>query len=121
MGEKRSDGRIYCTRVGGVDAASCKKPPAKEYSQDDFVASDWLPRDDSKPEKQAILESFGVEILGPVEGEEDFCHARLPDGWKKVATNHPFYSDLIDDKGRVRASMFYLETDNGRAGVLMLC
>jgi sorbitol-specific phosphotransferase system component IIBC len=31
----------------------------------------------------------------------------LPDGWKIVPTSHALWSDLVDDKGRKRAAIFF--------------
>ena len=31
----------------------------------------------------------------------------MPNGWKKQATDHSMWSELIDDKGKVRATIFY--------------
>jgi len=36
-----------------------------------------------------------------------FIQAKLPDGWKKVATDHSMWTDLVDNKDRVRAHIFY--------------
>jgi hypothetical protein len=33
--------------------------------------------------------------------------AKLPAGWKKVATEHSMWSDLLDDQGRKRAAIFF--------------
>src|SRR5690606_20876468 len=58
---------------------------------------------------EAHLLSMGIE-LGPLPtGDEDplFRNAGLPDGWKLKATEHAMWSQLVDDKGRKRASVFY--------------
>jgi len=41
--------------------------------------------------------------------DELFCQATIPSGWQIVAskTNPHYWSDLIDDRGSIRASMFY--------------
>jgi len=36
-----------------------------------------------------------------------FQYATLPAGWRKQPTDHSMWSDLLDDKGRKRASIFY--------------
>lgn len=52
-----------------------------------------------------ILESWGIKRTGSSEGL--FCDATLPLGWIKRATENTFWSELIDEKGRKRASIFY--------------
>jgi hypothetical protein len=56
---------------------------------------------------KAALEAAGVKFGQPYENDPLFCDAVLPQGWSKRATDHAMYSDLVDDKGRVRASIFY--------------
>lgn len=51
-----------------------------------------------------------LEAMGIVRGEEQddlFVQVTLPEGWHKRATNHSMWSDLIDEHGRNRASIFY--------------
>ncbi len=48
---------------------------------------------------------MGIEFLQ--EADDLFVFAILPDGWKKQATDHDMHSELIDDKGVVRARIFY--------------
>lgn len=52
-------------------------------------------------------EKVGIVVVGPVEGDPLFVFVTLPDGWKKELTDHDMWSRLIDDKGRVRANIFY--------------
>lgn len=40
-------------------------------------------------------------------GAMNILNVELPDGWKKVGTNHDMHSDLVDETGKVRASIFY--------------
>ncbi len=78
--------------------------------QQDLVKSTTLPTDmngSDKHEIKKILTKAGVKFLGPVEGDELFQYVELPVGWKKVATDHPMWSRLVDDKGRERATIFY--------------
>jgi len=73
--------------------------------QKSFVSSTTLPTD--MREAKAVLEAAGVKFLGVVEDDPMFQYVELPNGWKKVATSHSMYSDLVDDKGRKRAGIFY--------------
>lgn len=58
------------------------------------------------PKSDEAWSVTGIEF-GPVEEGELFRNAMLPAGWKKVPTDHAMWSHLVDDKGRVRASIFY--------------
>jgi hypothetical protein len=58
------------------------------------------------PAAQKVLSEWGVQ-LGDVLEDKLFRQAILPKGWKKVPTEHSMYTDLVDDKGRKRASIFY--------------
>lgn len=79
--------------------------------QRSFVGSDTLPTDigrHSDYDTKAILEAAGVKFLGQVEGDDMFQYVEFPQGWKKVGQpDHSMWSNLVDDKGRVRATIFY--------------
>ena len=53
------------------------------------------------------LEKAGIKRLGPVDGDDLFQRAELPAGWSIKRTDHSMWSNLCDDKGRKRASIFY--------------
>ena len=51
------------------------------------------------------------EKLGFVFGEDAddlFVNVTMPEGWDLKPTSHSMWSDLRDEQGRVRASMFYM-------------
>jgi hypothetical protein len=50
---------------------------------------------------------WGITIGSPVERDEIWVEAILPEGWKLVASDHAMWSHLHDDKGRERAAIFY--------------
>jgi hypothetical protein len=55
-----------------------------------------------------INEKSVVKILD--EGKSDdplFCRVELPAGWRKVPTDHPLWTDLVDGGGKVRAKIVY--------------
>jgi hypothetical protein len=85
-----------------------------------FVGSDTLPTEMGRGEKEA-LEKFGVKFLGPVEGDAIFQYVELPEGWKKESTDHSMWSNLIDDKGRIRGHIFYKAAFYDRSSHLNLC
>jgi len=78
----------------------------KSDGQKSFVNSETLPID-MQDDARTVLEAAGVKFLGVVEDDPMFQYVELPNGWKKVATGHSMWSDLVDDKGRKRASIFY--------------
>jgi len=74
--------------------------------QQTFVGSDTLPTD-MQGNAREVLEAAGVKFFGVVEDDPMFQYVELPEGWQKEATGHSMWSDLVDDKGRKRAGIFY--------------
>jgi len=58
-------------------------------------------------EGNALLCRAGFEIGKEVDGDELFRYCRLPEGWKKVPTEHHLWTSIVDEKGRERGSIFY--------------
>jgi hypothetical protein len=48
---------------------------------------------------------MGIKVID--EYDDLFWNVRLPDGREIKATSHSMWNDLLDDKGRKRASFFY--------------
>lgn len=74
--------------------------------QSSFVNSDTLPREMSGATRRA-LETAGVVFGDPVPGDDLFVYVTLPEGWTRRSTSHDMHSDLLDEKGCKRASIFY--------------
>lgn len=74
--------------------------------QGSFATSDTLPTQMSEYDR-TVLERAGVVFEGQVPGDEMFTYVTLPAGWTKVPTDHSLWSDLVDEKGRKRAAIFY--------------
>ncbi len=74
--------------------------------QQSFVNSDTLPRQMS-PETKLALSEAGVKFHELVENDNLFQYVELPEGWKKVPTDHSMHSNLVDETGRKRAEIFY--------------
>ncbi len=74
--------------------------------QRELVESEVLPTE-MRPEDRAALEASGVKFGDIVPGDHLFQYVELPEGWRKVATDHSMWSDLVDNKGRKRAGIFY--------------
>lgn len=51
--------------------------------------------------------ALGIEVIGPSKGDPLFHDVRLPEGWQIKPTDHSMWSELVDDKGRKRAGIFY--------------
>lgn len=84
----------------------------EEQGQQSFVNSETLPTrrndfDVNSVNSQKVLEDAGVKFGEVVTGDSLFQYVELPQEWKKVPTSHSMWSDLVDEKGRKRASIFY--------------
>lgn len=82
---------------GGIEAQEAQ-------GQKDFVASEALPVKCLRCTREQ-LEQIGIIFGAPVD--DLFVNCQLPEGWKKMPTDHSMWSRLVDDKERVRASIFY--------------
>lgn len=97
---------IFLAEAMATGNASAAIEAQEAQGQQSFVASETLPTD-MPPQDKKILQRAGVKFLGPVNGDPIFQHVELPAGWKKVPTDHSMWSDLVDDRGRKRGSIFY--------------
>ncbi len=59
------------------------------------------------PTVKIALEAAGVKFGKTLADNKLLQEAVLPKGWKKVATEKPMWTELVDNKGKVRASIFY--------------
>lgn len=101
---------------GYMEVASKGFPGSKELGnaileqesdgQKSLINSDTLPSQMS-PDDRKALESAGLVFGEPVPGDSLFVTVILPEGWTKSGTGHSLHCDLLDDKGRKRASIFY--------------
>lgn len=73
----------------------------ESQGQASFVASTDLPikGDWDKLKEMGVEKGENIDKL--------FCSATLPQGWTKVATAHSMWSNLLDARGIIRASIFY--------------
>jgi len=55
--------------------------------------------------REAVTEATGIQF-GDM-ADDLFVNVTLPEGWLKRATDHSMHSELVDDRGRVRAGIFY--------------
>lgn len=92
--------------MAGCSAVLRRQLKLKRRGQEELVNSEELPVD-CPADFKAELEKAGVRFIGPVPGDDMFCRARLPKDWKKRPTDHSMWCELVDDKGVVRAMIFY--------------
>jgi hypothetical protein len=90
---------VTVSGFGGIERQEAK-------GQAELVQSEVLPTEIGIKDKK-VLELAGVVFGKAVDGDEIFTNVKLPAGWQKVPTGHSMWSELKDDKGRVRASIFY--------------
>ncbi len=88
---------IVASTPGGIVAQEAA-------GQRSFVADTTLPIECLRCTREQ-LEGMGIVFGEPVDSL--FVEAQLPEGWKKVATERSMWSDLVDDRGRKRAAIFY--------------
>jgi len=78
--------------------------------QKELVKSAQLPSKANSPRSINAEDQYalmGIKVIGKTEGDEMFFDVEMPSGWKKEATDHSMWNNLLDDKGRVRATFFY--------------
>ncbi len=75
---------------------------------------DLLPRDCPREQLEALGFVFGEDA------DDLFVNVTLPKGWRKKATDHSMWSDLLDDKGVKRGSIFYKAAFYDRSAFLRL-
>ena len=86
---------IAASTPGGIEAQEAAGQRAMAATQN-------LPREGLNRE---MMEELGFVFGENVDGL--FVSAKFPEGWTIKPTSHSMHSDLLDDKGRKRASIFY--------------
>ena len=102
---------LTASTSGGIEAQEAK-------GQIDFVNSTTLPKEMKGGCTIEKLKSLGIEFHDEVD--DLFVNVTLPEGWSKRATDHSMHSDLLDDKGRKRASIFYKAAFYDRSAFMRL-
>ena len=79
--------------------------------QRELCKSDQLPTKlggyDKENKACQIYKELGFEVAEINKSDELFVEVKMLKGWHKKSTAHSMWSDLVDDKGRKRASIFY--------------
>lgn len=87
---------MVASTPGGIEAQEAR-------GQRSFVRNETLPKEMHSPKES--FESLGIKF--GEDADDIFVNVTLPEGWEKKPTDHSMWSDLIDEKGRKRASIFY--------------
>lgn len=69
---------------------------------------------------RSLIES-GAQITTGAQPDRLLTLVRLPDGWSKRRTDHHLYTDLLDEKGRKRASIFFKASFHDRDAFVTPC
>ena len=90
----------------GMAAGTPGAIEASEKAGTDALArdSDRLPIE-SNVKQSAVTAATGITFGEPVD--ELFVSVSLPAGWAIRTTGHPMWTDLVDDAGNLRATIFY--------------
>jgi len=101
----------------GGSSQAIERSEAK--GQEELVESEVLPTNLNGGNKKDY-EKIGIVFGDVVEGDRMFQEVTLPDGWKKIRTNHSMWSKLVDDQGRERANIFYKASFHDRSAHMNL-
>ncbi len=89
---------VVAATPGGIEAQEAA-------GQVEFLTGDTLPQEILRPETRSDLERFGI-VFGD-EVDDLFIEAKLPEGWSRKGTDHSMWSEIRDEEGRCRMSVFY--------------
>jgi hypothetical protein len=89
---------LAASTPGGIEAQEAR-------GQKEFVSNEVLPKEMLHGTTKEQFESLGFEFGD--DADDLFINVKFPAGWVKKATDHSMWSDLLDEKGRKRASIFY--------------
>jgi len=88
------DNFVAASTPGGIEAQEAA-------GQQSFVANETLPKECPREALEALGFVFGDDA------DDIFINVQFPEGWTKKPTDHSMWSDLLDDQGRKRGSIFY--------------
>jgi len=105
-GDRQQEGMLYLldAMVRGSSDGLIEESEAR--GQQDLVNSSDLPIDQNRgPTLEEISDRTGIVFGEKIN--DLFIEVQLPAGWTKKATDHSMWSELLDQHGRERASIFY--------------
>ena len=92
-------------RPGGIEAQEADGQRRLASSGDRLPIRGTIDKPESRAKWEAAGFVFGEEI---VDGQHrQFVACTYPAGWKLAPTEHSMWSDLLDDTGKKRASVFF--------------
>jgi len=117
MEAKLQAGMILALAMGGEDAGTAVDivtgMGTRAFQADESLPTQGSPinpqyihDDEARANHEKSWAATGIEF-GEATSKDMFVPVKLADGWKKVRTDHPLWTHLIDDKGRIRAEIFY--------------
>lgn len=124
--QQLNDGNKVALLVQGLGQALLTGNPEEiiktqeQSSQQELVTSQLLPSRLDPEVAKEFLEKFGVIFLPKEEDVSLFQPAILPPGWKKVVTDNPWLSMLLDQNGREIARLFYKGTHYEQIAALII-
>lgn len=86
---------------GGSEASILRM---EAQGQREIVNSQVIPTGGASDEE---LTALGFTLGDVVNGDPLFRYATLPDGWRKVGTDHSMHSSIVDELDRQRLGIFY--------------
>ena len=82
---------------------------SEKRGQIDFVASERLPirvnGGINERDAKRQYEQMGITVID--KSDDLFYNVMLPNGWKKESTGHSMWNNLLDERGKIRATIFY--------------
>lgn len=98
---------IAATTLGGIEAQ--EKQGQIEQSFSDTLPVDGTSTEDARKQFEVLGFIFKMDrTAAQNQGRDEiFVGVQFPKGWRKSPTDHSMWTDLLDDKGRKRGSIFY--------------
>jgi hypothetical protein len=87
--------------------AAMNIPAQEKQGQQQIINSTQLPKKYNYGDAMELYQKMGITVVGVTNSDDLFYDVTLPEGWKKKATGHDMWNDLLDEKGRKRAMFFY--------------
>jgi hypothetical protein len=107
MNDPDSPDRLLLLAVGMHTGSPAEFIEAQEkQGQAQLVASEMLPTRVLHC-TDADFAALGFRFGAPDPGDPMFRPATLPEGWKKVSSDHDMWSYVVDTLGRRRVAIFY--------------
>lgn len=98
LGEGDDENFVAASTPGGIEAQEAR-------GQQAFSQSSTLPKEMGYNASREKLEQIGF-VFGK-DYDDIFINVTFPEGWSIKPTEHSMHSDLLDNKGRARGSVFY--------------